>query len=125
MASNEFYDQINAAVGAHGSWKFRLRQEVSRGTAGNIVNEAGDYNNCAFGKWLRSLDVTERNRPEAAEVIKLHQAFHNCARQVATECGCGHSDAAKTLLEGELTNLSKQLTSAMTRWKLKKLAEAA
>jgi hypothetical protein len=125
MASNEFYDQLNAAIGAHGGWKFRLRQEVARGTAGNIAREAGDYNNCAFGTWLRSLDGVERTKPEAVEVIKLHQAFHNCARKVATECGCGRSDAAKTMLDGELTNLSKQLTSAMTRWKLKKLAEAA
>ena len=125
MADTEFYNSINAAIGAHGKWKFRLRQEVARGTAGALVQEAGDYHNCAFGTWLKGLTAFEKSQPEAVDVIKLHQQFHGCASRVAAESGKGNSDKAVALIDGELSDLSKSLTSAMTRWKLKTMANAA
>lgn len=125
MGDSEFYNRINAAIGAHGKWKFRLRQEVARGTAGALVQEAGDHQNCAFGTWLRSLTPAQKSEPEAVEAARLHQQFHRCASQVATECGKGNSEKASAMIDGEFSEASKTLTGAMTRWKLKTMANAA
>jgi len=88
------------------------------GTAAQIVDKAGDFNNCAFGTWLRSLPKEVTNQPEVAEAIKLHQKFHGCAKKIATDAAGGHKDAAMQALGGELSQISQQLTSAMTQWKI-------
>ena len=51
-------DEISAAIGAHGSWKTRIRTAIESGTSEfSPLNVAAD-NKCAFGKWLYG--VTDR-----------------------------------------------------------------
>lgn len=118
MANEDTYEKINAAIAAHGAWKFKLREQLAKGTAAQIVDQAGDFNNCAFGTWLRSLPAGMKNQPEVAMAIKLHQQFHGCAKKIASESANGRKDAATQLLNGDFNQLSRDLTSAMTQWKI-------
>jgi hypothetical protein len=117
MDVEAYYQKLNDAIGAHGAWKQKLRVAILMDQQENLVEKAGDHQNCAFGAWLRSLPASERARPEAEETIRLHQAFHASATKVARQVVGGHKDVAMTLLEGEMSEASKVLTNAVSRWK--------
>ena len=50
-------EQIDKAIGAHGTWKVKLRQNID-GTLALVPAEVGVDNRCEFGKWLYSLAGT-------------------------------------------------------------------
>lgn len=118
MTNREIYDKINAAIAAHGGWKYKLREQIAKGTAAQIVDQAGDFNHCEFGTWVRALGGEMKDKHEVNAALKLHQQFHVCARKIATEAANGRKDAAMQLLNGEFNQLSRELTSAMTQWKI-------
>ncbi len=42
------------AILAHSNWKMHLKQAIDAGESQFTVEQAGNYHNCAFGKWLDS-----------------------------------------------------------------------
>ena len=50
-------EQIDKAIGAHGAWTVKLRQNID-GTLALVPAEVGVDNRCEFGKWLHSLAGT-------------------------------------------------------------------
>lgn len=62
MCNRHSIDQINAAVGAHGAWKMRLRGAIRSGRGDIKSHDASMDNRCEFGQWLygSQIDATTR-----------------------------------------------------------------
>lgn len=119
-------EQIDKAIGAHGAWKVKLRQNID-GTLALVPAEVGVDNRCEFGKWLYSLAATATaSDPHYKEVLELHKAFHKVAATVVTKVQAGDKAAAETSigLKGDYTSASAKLTAKMVEWK-KTSAKAA
>ena len=65
-------EQIDKAIGAHGAWKVKLKQNID-GTLSLIPAEVSVDNRCEFGKWLYSLAGTAvANDPSYKDILELH-----------------------------------------------------
>jgi len=117
MSTPEIYQKLTDAIGAHGAWKHRLRVAVHMNDRQDLVKDAGDHHNCAFGRWLDGLSPEVRGSQEAQETIRRHAEFHSKASKVAQKIVLGQKDLALALLDAELSEASKVLTSAVSRWK--------
>ncbi len=112
-------EQIDKAIGAHGAWKVKLRQNID-GTLALVPAEVGVDNRCEFGKWLYSLAGTPISTdPRYKEILELHKAFHKIAATVVTKVQAGDKAGAETSigLKGDYTVASAQLTAKMMEWK--------
>ena len=118
MNNANLYTQLSDAIGAHGSWKLRLRMAAMKGERSDVTAAAGDCHACDFGRWLDSLPADMRAQPEARETIDLHAAFHKSAGRVAQMIAQGKKDAALALLDDEFSEASSALKSAVAKWKL-------
>lgn len=112
-------EQIDKAIGAHGAWKVKLRQNID-GTLALVPAEVGVDNRCEFGKWLYSLAGTPvAADPHYKEILDLHKAFHKIAATVVTKVQAGDKAGAETSigLKGDYTVASAKLTAKMVEWK--------
>ncbi len=112
-------EQIDKAIGAHGAWKVKLRQNID-GTLTLVPAEVGVDNRCEFGKWLYSLAGTSVSTdPHYKEILELHKAFHKVAATVVTKVQAGDKAGAETSigLKGDYTAASAKLTAKMVEWK--------
>jgi hypothetical protein len=110
---------IDQAVGAHGIWKSRLRTTIARGTSEIPVSTIRADDQCVFGKWLFGQQLSEADRATAnyRTVLDLHAKFHETAARVVELALAGNKEEAEALLNGEFTDASFLLTSAMMDWK--------
>jgi methyl-accepting chemotaxis protein len=71
-------DQIQAAMGAHGLWKTRLRMAIESGASDFSVAVVKQDDQCAFGKWLYGdgLGAKMKQSPEYVRCVDLHRRFH-------------------------------------------------
>ena len=119
-------EQIDKAIGAHGAWKVKLRQNID-GTLSLVPAEVGLDNRCEFGKWLYSLAGSPvANDPYYKDILELHKAFHKIAATVVTKVQAGDKTGAESSirLKGDYTVASAKLTAKMMEWK-KTAAKAA
>ncbi|HQY57821.1 MAG: CZB domain-containing protein [Nitrospira sp.] len=119
-------EQIDKAIGAHGAWKVKLRQNID-GTLALVPAEVGVDNRCEFGKWLYSLTGTPTaTDPYYKEILELHKSFHKIAATVVTKVQSGDKPGAEASigLKGDYTIASSKLTAKMVEWK-KTAAKAA
>ncbi|MBK9308601.1 MAG: CZB domain-containing protein [Nitrospira sp.] len=119
-------EQIDKAVGAHGLWKTKLRQNIAGTLSLNPADVSVD-NRCEFGKWLYGLSGSSAaSDPHYKEVLDLHKAFHKAAAEVVTKVQVGDKAGAEASvgLHGEYTAASSRLTAKMVEWK-RKAAKAA
>jgi len=77
-------EQIDKAIGAHGAWKVKLKQNID-GTLPLIPAEVSVDNRCEFGKWLYSLTGAQASDPHYKEVLALHKAFYSAAGDVVSK----------------------------------------
>jgi len=108
-------EQIDKAIGAHGAWKVKLRQNID-GTLALVPAEVGVDNRCEFGKWLYSLAGTPAaTDPYYKEILELHKAFH----KVVTKVQSGDKTGAEASIgfKGDYTAASSKLTAKMMEWK--------
>jgi len=120
MMSNEnLINQINNAIGAHGSWKIKLRTAVNKGHSTHNIDEVRCDDKCAFGKWLHGSEIDGVTRAGAPyNVIKrLHAEFHICAADVLKKATGGDTPGAAQLLDGEFTTKSEKLVRGLRKWK--------
>ncbi|GAB4442956.1 MAG: hypothetical protein OHK0011_25280 [Turneriella sp.] len=113
----ELNDQLNAALVAHGEWKFRLAKGIETGCKHLEPDKIRTDNQCVFGKWLYS-DATAPHRSSShyEEVRKLHAEFHREAAAVVELCHRGQIDSAKQALEGSYATISNRLVEAVRAW---------
>ena len=86
MSQADLSTQINAAIGAHGAWKVRLKAAINTGTCDVTPAVASCDDKCAFGGWLYGPTISQTTRTGVPyQVIRrLHAEFHQCAGQVLT-----------------------------------------
>ena|SRR6218665_3572831 len=119
MHNDKIIDEITSAIGAHGAWKLRLRTAISHGSSDVTPEIVAKDDQCAFGKWLHgsSLDADIRAGKPYEVVQRLHADFHRCAGDVLRKAVSGQARDANTLFEGEFTERSQILVTALTKWK--------
>ncbi len=125
MSNKTLIDQINNAIGAHGSWKIKLRTAVNKGHSTHNVDEVRCDDKCAFGKWLHGSNIDGPTRAGAPyNVIKrLHAEFHICAADVLSKATNGDTPGAAQLLEGDFAAKSEKLVRGLRKWKGEAAAE--
>jgi hypothetical protein len=108
-------DEIQAAIGAHGAWKLRLRTAVDRGTSAFTVSTVAVDNQCDFGKFLQKAATNSEHQHKCRD---LHTQFHNAAAGVLQLALAGKKEAANQALgaQSEFTRVSRALTAAMMEW---------
>ncbi|MFC3097627.1 CZB domain-containing protein [Alteraurantiacibacter palmitatis] len=112
-------EQINAAIGAHGMWKLRLKTAITSGAKDLDSRTVSQDCECAFGKWLYGPEIDARTRASMPyQVVKrLHQEFHHSAGRVVQAVECGQNQAAKQLMESDFVPRSEKLVRALMKWK--------
>ena len=119
MSQTHQVQQINNAIGAHGTWKLRLRTAIRSGRGDISSHVAGCDDQCAFGKWLYGPDLdTHTKQGMPYHVVKrLHAEFHQSAGSVLAYVEAGRRNEAEMAMEGEFTQRSEKLVRALTKWK--------
>ena len=119
MSNEVLINQINNAIGAHGSWKIKLRTAVNKGKSEHSVADVRCDDKCAFGKWLHGTDIDGPTSASAPyKVIKrLHAEFHLCAADVLQMATTGNIPGASQLLEGDFAAKSEKLVRGLRKWK--------
>lgn len=112
---------IDAAIGAHGQWKARLKTAIANGATAADAAKAHRSDACEFGKWLASAGLPPElhSSPRFKEAVRLHTAFHASAGRVLDAVAAGRqNDAVKSMaIGGEFALASATLTSHMMAWK--------
>ncbi len=119
MSQADLSTQINAAIGAHGAWKVRLKAAINTGTCDVTPAVASCDDKCAFGGWLYGPTISQTTRTGVPyQVIRrLHAEFHQCAGQVLTHVTSGNKTGAQQLLDSDFTERSDKLVRALHKWK--------
>jgi methyl-accepting chemotaxis protein len=112
--------QINAAVGAHGMWKAKLRTAIESGHCDVSVAAIRDDHRCTFGSWLHgeARKAGMKNRAQYQTCVDLHKRFHGAAADVVSLALAGKKNEAQTAASagGEFGRASAELTTAMLIW---------
>jgi len=119
MSDQQLTAQIDAAIGAHGLWKMRLRTAVRSGKCDVSAHDAGCDDKCKFGQWLysSSLSPALKNGVPYQVVRRLHAEFHRTAGDVLADALGGRPVQAEATLEGPFTERSEKLVRALMKWK--------
>jgi hypothetical protein len=119
MANQQIIDEIKKAIGAHGTWKLKLRTAISLGRSDAEPTQVQCDNLCDFGKWLYGPTIDEVTRAGMPyQVVKrLHAEFHECAAKVLKLALDGQKDAAEALMVSEYNERSDKLIRALTKWR--------
>ncbi len=114
-------EEIDNAIGAHGSWKVRLKDAIETGRSDIPVETIRKDNNCQFGKWLYggTLSAADKTSANYTKVRELHAEFHKAAARVTELALAGQKTEADKMMTrgGEFAAVSSRLTSAMMDWK--------
>lgn len=115
---NNYAEQINKALLAHGAWKMRLSSAIDSGSCEFIPTQVQVDNRCDFGKWFYELPAKERETEAAKNIQKLHAEFHTEAARILNMALKGEKNAAlKSMLPGEKYSIiSGHLVLAMNQW---------
>jgi len=112
--------QIGDAIGAHGSWKLKLRRAVATGELPKRASDISCDDQCSFGKWLHGMG---KDGPEGAgtyfkSVVEAHAAFHREAGRIARLVETGKRKEAETALDGPAyVTATTTLTRTMNAWR--------
>lgn len=119
MTDSPLVEQIDAAIGAHGMWKMRLRTAIRTCTCELTPAEAACDDKCKFGQWLHSsaLSPAVRGGIPYQVVRRLHAEFHRAAGDVLAAALAGDADAANARMAGEFDPRSEKLVRALLKWK--------
>jgi len=112
--------ELNKAIKAHSMWKVRLKDAIDTGNSDISASQAKDSHQCAFGKWLDSLPLSEKARDEYKAIVPLHDKFHLEASNVLQMAMAGQRDKAHealTNITGEFMYTSAQLINLISAWK--------
>jgi len=99
----------------HLQWKVQLKKFLEGKAHFDIAELSPE--NCKFGQWLRSDEITKYARPaEMREIEKVHTKLHEKAKRVyALKMSGEHSDAQQQLKKMEATSM--KLASLLTTLK--------
>ena len=107
--------EINAALGAHGLWKNRLKSAIATGKDAGSVQDASVDNKCKFGQWIHALTGEATRSQNYLNVLKLHSEFHRVAGEVLRLATSGNKAAAEAKM-ADFDNASGVLVKALMDW---------
>jgi hypothetical protein len=112
-------EQIGLAIGAHGTWKLRLKEAIHTGKSQIEAATARADDKCAFGKWFYGLPEVARKSETAVKVRTLHAEFHEVVGHIIEMALAGkEGEAEKAMQRGSrFASLSSELTQVMMEWK--------
>jgi methyl-accepting chemotaxis protein len=114
-------NEINAAIGAHGLWKGKLRDAIQTGRSDATPQGVRVDNQCKFGQWLYGASIPGAAKMSAnyGECLKLHKTFHVAAAHVLELALAGKkADAEAAMRDGsEFATVSHTLIDTMMRWR--------
>ena len=119
MSNVAMVEQINNAIGAHGSWKLKLRVAMSTGSSEIDPEKACKDDRCPFGRWIHGDTIdsaTSQGKPYQV-VRRLHAEFHESAANVLRNALSARKVEAEKVFTGEFTERSEKLVRALTKWK--------
>ncbi len=110
---------IDKAIGAHGTWKLRLKEAILAGSSALSAEVVRRDDACEFGKWFHALPQAERSTVEGRTVQSLHAEFHKIVASILElALAAKKREAEKELENGsKFAELSASLTRAMMTWK--------
>lgn len=119
MSKQVTLEQINAAIGAHGAWKLRLRSAIRTRAADITLAMASCDNKCAFGQWLygTEIDAATRTSVPYGVIRRLHADFHRTAGSVLSLVERGKPAEAEAQMNSEFVERSDKLVRALSKWK--------
>lgn len=119
MKNRQLAQQIDAAIGAHGAWKLRLRTAIAGSPSDVTPQTACRDDACAFGHWLHGADIDAPTRAGMPYQVvrRLHAEFHRSAGEVLTLALAGNRIRATDVMEADFTPRSDKLVRALTKWK--------
>ena len=119
MSRADMVEQINNAIGAHGSWKLKLRVAMSTGASEIDPDRACRDDKCPFGRWIHGNEidaVTKQGKPYQV-VRRLHAEFHQTAANVLRHAITARKTKAEEIFAGEFAERSDKLVRALAKWK--------
>ena len=119
MNADDLINEINNAIGAHGSWKIKLRTAVNKGESDQTPEDVRCDDKCVFGKWLNgsTIDTATRSGAPYQVIKRLHAEFHVCASEVLRKAITGDKNGAIEMLEGDFAARSEKLVRGLRKWK--------
>jgi hypothetical protein len=93
-------ENINKAMDAHMLWKVKLEKMIETGQSEVSLGVISADNECAFGKWLYSDEITEelKNTEIFKSIVDLHKKFHINAGKIAENAINGKKAEAQSLI---------------------------
>jgi hypothetical protein len=108
-------EELQKAIAVHSQWKYRLQQAIRTGKSHTKIEDVKNAHLCELGKWLDS--PAGKTLLGYAEIVKVHQAFHEEAAHILTLALEGKKTEAEARMQ--LGSYFGQLTAKLVN----KLAE--
>lgn len=108
-------EEIQEAITAHSHWKYTLRQAIKTGKSYIPVEDVKNSHLCDLGKWLDS--PTGKGIPNRAEILQMHQAFHDEAAHILALALDGKKEEAEAKLQlgSNFGQLTAQLVNKLAK----------
>lgn len=112
-------ETIDKAIWAHSRWKLHLQNAINNGKSEFSVAETRNPMLCKFGEWLYS--VEGKTLPNFAEIVELHQQFHQEAGKILALVLSGQIEDAKAKMESgsDFNQLTAKLVKMLSELKKK------
>lgn len=102
-------EEFQKAITAHSHWKYLLREAIRTGNNSLMIKDVKNPHLCELGKWLDS--PTGKILSNRAEIIKIHQDFHEEAAHILTLAVNGKKKEAEARMQ--LGSYFSQLTAKL------------
>lgn len=112
-------ETIDKAIWAHSRWKLHLQNAINNRKSEFSVTETGNPMFCKFGEWLYSAEG--KTLPNFAEIVELHQQFHQEAAKILALALNGQVADAKAKMESgsDFNQLTAKLVKMLAEVKKK------
>lgn len=119
MSMHIYVEEIKAGIGAHGTWKMKLKTAITTGKSDLDPKVVRCDDKCTLGKWLHGSSIDPATRMGMPYKVnkRVHAEFHECAARVVELIQQGDSRRASELLEGEFTEKSEKVVRALNKWR--------
>jgi hypothetical protein len=110
-------DALRTAIGAHASWKIKLKATVASGISTVTSEDAKCDTCCSFGKWMHAPEQAHLHTDaQFSEINRLHRAFHQTAGEVIGAIEQHNETLAVQLLEADFMPQSEHLITELKNW---------
>lgn len=118
MPNTDLSPQIRKAIGAHGTWKLKLKSAINTGRVSMSPEEVTCHKCCEFGQWLEgsSIHPQVKQRKPYQVIHRLHREFHETAGEIMRLVKIGDEQGAVILLSNEYAEKTDKLSRALLKW---------